>query len=176
VKPGDENIRRFGIGRDARAVDGEKGVGGGEGRPLVAVDEGMVLREAFPQGGGLLDEVGVVAGLRAVESGFQQAAVADAVGPAVALYWSSWMASTSARVRRARFFYTQGLRFSQLCRFPRGQLLLIFLNSSPRRRCWPNRFMLNLGSLQSPLNRANKPLRVTSETIMANFHRISTNQ
>jgi hypothetical protein len=59
----------------------------------------MVLREAFPQGGGLLDEVGVVAGLRAVESGFQQAAVAGAVGPAVALYWSSWMASTSARVR-----------------------------------------------------------------------------
>jgi len=46
----------------------------------------MVLREAFPQGGGLLDEVGVVAGLRAVESGFQQAAVADAGGPAVALY------------------------------------------------------------------------------------------
>jgi hypothetical protein len=55
-----------------RAVDGEKGVGGGEGRPLVAVDEGMVLREAFPQGGGLLDEVGVVAGLRAVESGFRR--------------------------------------------------------------------------------------------------------
>ena len=26
VKPGDENIRRFGIGRDARAVDGEKRV------------------------------------------------------------------------------------------------------------------------------------------------------
>jgi hypothetical protein len=48
--------------------------------------KGWFCAKAFPQGGGLLDEVGVVAGLRAVESGFQQAAVADAGGPAVALY------------------------------------------------------------------------------------------
>ena len=42
-----------------RAVDGEKGIRGGESRALVAVDEGMVLREALPERGGFLDQVGV---------------------------------------------------------------------------------------------------------------------
>ena len=48
VKPGDETVRRFGVGGDVRAVDGKKGVGRGKSRALVPVDERMVLREAFP--------------------------------------------------------------------------------------------------------------------------------
>jgi hypothetical protein len=44
VKSADENVRRSGIGRYAPSVDGEEGVGSGEGRPLVAVEERVVLR------------------------------------------------------------------------------------------------------------------------------------
>ena len=36
-----------------------------DGCTLVAVDEGMILREAFPQRGGFLNQVFVVTGLRA---------------------------------------------------------------------------------------------------------------
>jgi hypothetical protein len=57
---------------ETRAVDGKKGVRGGKGCALVAVDEGMVLRQALPECGGLLDQVGVITGLRPVEGGFQQ--------------------------------------------------------------------------------------------------------
>ena len=45
----------------------------------------MVLREAFPDRGGLLDQVGVIAGLRPEEGGFQQPLIPDAVGTAVVL-------------------------------------------------------------------------------------------
>jgi hypothetical protein len=47
VKPSHESIRRFSIGRDAGAIDGKKGVGDSEVRPLVVVDERVVLRKAF---------------------------------------------------------------------------------------------------------------------------------
>ena len=85
VKSGDETISRFGVGGDAGAVNGKKGVGRGEGRPLVTVDERMVLREAFPQGGRFLDQVRIIAGLRPVEGGFEQAGIADTGRSAVAL-------------------------------------------------------------------------------------------
>jgi hypothetical protein len=71
VKPGDETIGHFGIGGDARTVDGEKSVGDGESGALVTIDEGMVLREAFPKGVRLLDQVGVIAGLRPAEGDFK---------------------------------------------------------------------------------------------------------
>lgn len=38
----------------------------------------MVHREAFPKRGGLLDEVGIIAGLRTQQHGFDQAEVAHA--------------------------------------------------------------------------------------------------
>ena len=72
VERGDESVRLLGIRRETRAVDGEKCIRGGESRALVAVDEGMVLREALPERGGFLDQVGVITGLRPVEGGFQQ--------------------------------------------------------------------------------------------------------
>src|SRR5271165_7591408 len=43
VKPGNETVHRFGVDGDVRAVDGKKGVGRGESRALVAVDERMVF-------------------------------------------------------------------------------------------------------------------------------------
>lgn len=86
VKLSDESIGSLGVRRDAQAVDREKGIGRGEGDALVAVDEGMVLREAFPKGRRFLDEVGVITGLRAEQGGFEQAEVADASGAAVAFY------------------------------------------------------------------------------------------
>ena len=48
VATADESIGVVGASREAGAIDGEKGVGGGERRPFVAVSERMILREAFP--------------------------------------------------------------------------------------------------------------------------------
>ena len=56
----------------------------GESRTLVAVDKGMVLREALPERCGLLDQVGVITGLRSVEGGFQQPLIPDTMGAAIA--------------------------------------------------------------------------------------------
>ena len=81
VKPCDETIRRVGVGGDARTVDGKKSVGGGKSRALVAVNEWMVLRKAFPQGGRLLDQVGVVACLRSIEGGFENAVIPHVRNP-----------------------------------------------------------------------------------------------
>src|SRR5580693_3043152 len=78
VKPCDETLRRIGVGGDARAVDGKKSVGRGESRALVAVDERMVLGKAFPQGGRLLDQIGVVTCLRSIKGGFENAVIAHA--------------------------------------------------------------------------------------------------
>ena len=44
----------------------------------------MVLREALPERGCLLDKIGIIAGLRPVKSGFQQPLIPDALGAAVA--------------------------------------------------------------------------------------------
>ena len=71
VEGRDKGIRFFRAGRKTRTVDGEKRIRGGEGRFFVAVDKGMVLREALPEGGGLLDQVGVITGLRAIEGGYE---------------------------------------------------------------------------------------------------------
>lgn len=70
------------LGLQPRAVEAEKDVHAGEGDALVAVDEAMVHRQAFPQRRRLLDEVGVVAGLRAKQRGFDQAEVAHAFSAA----------------------------------------------------------------------------------------------
>ena len=72
VETGDESVGLLRIRRQPRGVDGEEGKRGGESRALVAVDEGMVLRQALPEGGGFLDQVGVIAGLRPVKGGFEQ--------------------------------------------------------------------------------------------------------
>src|SRR5713226_7422102 len=84
VQTGNETKGFIGGGRETGAVDGKKSVGHGKGRPLVAVDEGMVLRQAFPERCSLLDQIAIIAGLRAIECCFQQAAIPDAVGTAIA--------------------------------------------------------------------------------------------
>jgi hypothetical protein len=61
--PGNKSIRFFGARGDAHAIDCKKRIGGCERRPLVAIDERMVLRKAFPQRSGFFDQVCVVAGL-----------------------------------------------------------------------------------------------------------------
>jgi hypothetical protein len=66
IQPGDEGIGVLGIRRQLRAVDGQKRIGGGKSRSLVAVDERMVLGQALPKRGRFLDEIGVVAGLRPI--------------------------------------------------------------------------------------------------------------
>ena len=62
--------------RQLGAIYDQERVGGGEGRALIAVDKRMVLRQAFPERGCFLDQVGVVAGLRAKEAGFEEAGIA----------------------------------------------------------------------------------------------------
>lgn len=71
-----EGVQR--VGGDGQAVDGEKGVGGREVHPLVAVHEGMVLRQAFPKRRRLGEQVRVVAGLRPEQGGLEQPRVAQA--------------------------------------------------------------------------------------------------
>jgi hypothetical protein len=56
-----------------------------EGRSLVAVHEGVILRQALPKGGGFLNQVSVVASLGPKKRGLQQAVIADANRAAVAL-------------------------------------------------------------------------------------------
>jgi hypothetical protein len=58
--------------RNTCAVNGKKGVGGGKRRPLVAIDQWMVLRQALPESGGFLDQIQVVASLRSVKRGLQK--------------------------------------------------------------------------------------------------------
>jgi hypothetical protein len=60
-------------GRES-ADHGSEGVSRGDGRPFVAVDEGMVLRKAFPQSGRFLDQVSVTARSWSEETGLEQAA------------------------------------------------------------------------------------------------------
>jgi hypothetical protein len=72
MKSNDENIGRVGFRRDARTVDGEKGISDGKSRALIAVDERMVLREAFPQRGSLLDQVDIISRLGTIQGRFEQ--------------------------------------------------------------------------------------------------------
>lgn len=69
----DEIVRCKRIGGDAGTIDGEKGVAAGKGCPLVAVNERMVLREAFPEGRSLLDKIGIIASLRTQQGGLEKA-------------------------------------------------------------------------------------------------------
>lgn len=76
----DEGDHRVRLGLQPGAVEAEENVHAGEGD--AAVDEAMVHRQAFPQCGRLLDQVGVVAGLRAKQRRFDQAVVAHAFSAA----------------------------------------------------------------------------------------------
>ncbi len=53
-----------------------------DGRSLVSIDEGMILRKALQQCSRLLDDVPVIAALRAAQSGFKGVAVTNALCPA----------------------------------------------------------------------------------------------
>jgi hypothetical protein len=72
LRTGDEGISFVGVRDEPRAVDCKESIRGGESRALVAIDERTVLREALPERAGLLDEIGVITGLRPVKAGFQQ--------------------------------------------------------------------------------------------------------
>lgn len=76
IDEGDDIVR---LGLQPCAVEAEEDVQAGEGDALVAVDEAVVHGETFPQSRRLLDEVGIVAGLRAQQRGFDQAVVAHAL-------------------------------------------------------------------------------------------------
>jgi hypothetical protein len=52
-----------------------------DGRSLVSIDKGMILRKALQQRSRLFDDVPVIAALRAAQSGFEGAAVTDALCP-----------------------------------------------------------------------------------------------
>ena len=52
-----EFLRLRSTSRQAGAVDDQERVDGGECCTLVAVDEGVVLRQALPQGSGLRDQI-----------------------------------------------------------------------------------------------------------------------
>lgn len=74
VECGNERVSLLGVRRQSRAIDGEKGVRSSECRALVAVDKGMILREALPQRCRFLNQVGVITGLRPEEGGFEEIA------------------------------------------------------------------------------------------------------
>ena len=56
-------------------VDGKEGVHSGEGGALVAVNEWVVLRQALPESGGFLNQIGIIAGLWSKQGGFEQAVI-----------------------------------------------------------------------------------------------------
>ena len=87
AQPGFEPVEREGAGVEivadeceggvgvrcyAPPVDREKCIGRGKTDALVAIDEGMVPGQAFPERGRLPDQVGVIAGLRSKQGRFQQ--------------------------------------------------------------------------------------------------------
>jgi hypothetical protein len=57
VKRDDEILSFPGAGRESRSVDCKKCIHHGKTGALVAVDEGIVLRQAFPQRRGFLDQI-----------------------------------------------------------------------------------------------------------------------
>ena len=75
VERGYEGVDLLGVGREPSPIDGEKRIGGGESRALVAVDEGMILGQAFPQRGGFLDVVGIITGLRPEKGCFEKSGI-----------------------------------------------------------------------------------------------------
>ena len=59
-QPVDEGKRLQRLGGDSQAVDGEKDVSSSKAHALVAVHEGMVLRQTFPKRRCLSEQVGLV--------------------------------------------------------------------------------------------------------------------
>lgn len=80
--PVDEGDDGFRLGFQPRAVEPEEDVHAGKGHALVAVNEAVVHREAFPERRRLLDQVRVVAGLWAQQRRLDQAVIADALSAA----------------------------------------------------------------------------------------------
>ena len=66
VEGSEKNVDLLGIRCKTRTVNSEKRICGGKSGPLVAVGEGMILLEALPEGGGFLDQVGVMTSLWSV--------------------------------------------------------------------------------------------------------------
>ena len=62
---------------NAMAVDSQKYVNHGEGNTLVAIDERVILNEAFDESGSLMNDRIVVAGLRSMQSRFEGTGVAN---------------------------------------------------------------------------------------------------
>ena len=74
IDESDDGLRS---GFKPRTIEPEKNVHAGESNALVAVDETVVHRETFPQCRRLLDQIGIVAGLRTKQQGYDQPVVAD---------------------------------------------------------------------------------------------------
>lgn len=71
VEAGEEQKRGGVIEFQTVAVDLQKGCGDCDGYPLVAIDEWMILGQAFPERGSLLNQVAVITGLRSGQRGFE---------------------------------------------------------------------------------------------------------
>lgn len=57
IKADHKHVGLLSAGREACTIDSEKGIRRGESRPLVAVEEGMILSQALPERGSLLNQV-----------------------------------------------------------------------------------------------------------------------
>src|SRR5581483_6374073 len=82
VQSHDEFDRLFGGGGQPRIVDGKKSIERVERCALVAIDEGVILRETLPQRGSLFDQIVVIPRLGTKNGGFQRAFVSKAACPA----------------------------------------------------------------------------------------------
>jgi hypothetical protein len=85
------------IRSNRKTVDSQKDVDHGKRHPFVAINEGMVLDEAFEQRGSLMDQRVVVAGLRPVQRGFEGARITDPRRAPVAL---NQLTMEKERIRR----------------------------------------------------------------------------
>ena len=73
----DEVVSFLGVDVDIKTVATEKNVGGGEGDPLVPIDEAVIVAEGLHQRGRLFFEGVVIAGLGPENGGLHRALVAD---------------------------------------------------------------------------------------------------
>jgi hypothetical protein len=73
----DIGIDSIGVRHQPRAIYLKEGVCHRKGNPLVAINEGMVLGKAFPQGRRLLDQVRVISRLGPEQRRFKKAGIAD---------------------------------------------------------------------------------------------------
>jgi len=82
----DERVGFFSGREEPKPVDGEKRIGRRKGRALVAVNERVILSQAFPKRGGFLDEIDIVAGFRPKQRRLQMPGTPDSRSAAVAGY------------------------------------------------------------------------------------------